>query len=96
MELPKKKADREALSSPLMQVPRLPVRAVRGLLDLGIRSIFELEGRSPECLWADLRRLQPGTPADLLPYFRLAVYFAEHGTAADARLLHPSAWQDPS
>jgi hypothetical protein len=89
----KKEADYAALSSPFMRIPRLPVEVARDLLDLGLRDIFELQGRAPEVLYEEVRRLKPGTPADKLRFFRLAVYFAETPQPEGAKL-HPDAWRD--
>jgi len=89
----KKEADYAALSSPFMRIPRLPVEVARDLLDLGLRDIFELQGRAPEVLFEDLQRLKPGTPANKLRFFRLAVYFAET-PQPEGNKLHPDAWRD--
>ncbi len=88
----KKKADQEALSSAFMRIPRLPVEAARDLLDLGFSQPYQIAGRSPETLFAEIRKRRPDTPADRLAAFRLAVYVAEHPTDADKNLLHLSAW----
>ena len=88
----KKKADSEALASAFMRVPRLPVDAARDLLDLGFSQLYEISGRSPESLFADIRKKRPDTPVDRLYAFRLAVYVAEHPTDADKNKLHLSAW----
>lgn len=95
MALPpkKKEADHGALSSPFMRIPRLPVDVARDLLDLGLRDIFELQGRAPEVLFDELRRLKPATPANRLQYFRLAVYFAET-PQPESNKLYPDAWRD--
>lgn len=74
----------------------MAIPAARGLLDVGLREVYELSGRSPETLWEDLRKAKPDAPRDLLPFFRLAVYFAENGTDADPKKLTPAAWQNPS
>jgi hypothetical protein len=90
---PKKKADLAALQSPFMRIPRLPVDVARDLLDLGLREIYELQGRAPEALFADLRRRKPDAPADRVVWFRLAVYFAETPEPERAKL-HPDAWRE--
>lgn len=87
-----KKADTEALSSAFMRIPRLPVEAARDLLDLGFTQPYQIAGRSPETLFAEIRKRRPDTPGDRLAAFRLAVYVAEHPTDADKNLLHLSAW----
>jgi hypothetical protein len=89
----KKEVDHTALGSPFMRIPRLPVEVARDFLDLGLRDIFELRGRAPEVLFADVRRLKPATPASHLPFFRLAVYFAETPEPERGKL-HPDAWRD--
>lgn len=88
----KKKADQEALSSAFMRIPRLPVEAARDLLDLGFSQPYQIAGRAPETLFAEIRKKRPDTPSDRLAAFRLAVYVAEHPTDADKNLLHISAW----
>lgn len=82
----------EALHSGLMRIPRFRTEVARDLLDLGIREIYQLRGRSPEALLDDLRRLRPPAP-DRLRWFRLAVYFAETESPERA-LLTPEAWAD--
>jgi hypothetical protein len=89
----KKEADYTALASPFMRIPRLPVEVARDLLDLGLRDIFELQGRAPEALFEDLLRLKPGTPVNRIRFFRLAVYFAET-PQPEGYKLHPDAWRD--
>ena len=88
----KKKADLAALQSPFMRIPRLPVEVARDLLDLGFHEIYELQGRAPESLFADLRRCKPAAPADHLVWFRLVVYFAETPEPERGKL-HPEAWR---
>ncbi len=95
MPLPpkKKETDHAALASPFMRIPRLPVDVARDLLDLGLRDVFELQGRAPEVLFEELRRRKPATPANRLQYFRLAVYFAETPQPEGSKL-HPDVWRD--
>lgn len=89
----KKKVDYEALNSGLMHIPRMKVEIARDLIDVGIREIYELQGRSPEVLFEELRRLKPKTPDDRLAWFRLAVYFSET-PSPDSSRLHPQVWSD--
>ena len=84
----KKKVDREALASPVMRVPRMDVRAARGLLD-----IYQLQGRSAESLMEDIRAKKPDAPEYRLPHLRMAIYFAEN-EEPDPDKLHPSVWMD--
>jgi hypothetical protein len=88
----KKKVDYEALNSALMRIPRMDVAAARDLLDLGIREIYELQGRAPEVLLEDARSKKPEIPQDRIRYFRMAVYYAE-SESPDATRLHPDAWR---
>lgn len=74
-----------------MRIPGMKVDAARDLLDLGLDEVYQLEGRSPESLFSDLKKLRPETPADRIAFLRLAVYFAETD-APDPRQLHPAAW----
>lgn len=87
----KKKVDYEALNSALMRIPRMDVAAARDLIDLGIREIYDLQGRAPEVLMEDARIKNPEIPQDRIRYFRMAVYYAECESPETARL-HPDAW----
>lgn len=87
----KKKVDYEALNSPIMRIPRMDIQATRNLIDLGIRDIFDLQGRSPEVLFEEAKKKNEQLPQDRLFFFRMAVYFAENDSPDNARL-HPSAW----
>ena len=91
----KKKVDREALNSAFMRIPGMKVEAARDLIDLGLREIYQLQGRAPESLLSDLIKLRevPDANSLQLPCFRLAVYFAENDPP-DRSLLTPDAWQD--
>lgn len=91
----KKKVDYEALHSPLKRIPGLSVVEVRDLLDLGLRQVDDLAGRSPEVLLEEIRQLRPATPEDRLWAFRLAVYYAET-PEPDAKLLASWQWKDRS
>ncbi|MBU63645.1 MAG: hypothetical protein CMI26_14215 [Opitutae bacterium] len=89
----KKKVDREALASPVMRVPRMDVRAARDLMDIGIRELYQLQGRSAESLMEDIKAKKPDVPDYRLPYLRMAIYFSEN-EKTDPSKLHPSAWMD--
>ncbi len=89
----KKKVDYEALNSPFMRIPRMKVDIARDLLDIGLYEIYELQGRSPEVLWEELKKIRENPPQDRLPWFRLAVYFAEN-PQPDRAMLSPQAWLD--
>jgi len=66
----------------------------RDLLDLGIRTISDLKGRSPEALYHEFCALR-GTPVDhcMLYVFRCAVYFASEENH-DPELLKWWNWKD--
>ena len=81
----------EALSSAFMRVPHFKVDAARDLLDLGFRQLYQLSGRSPEALYADICKKREDTPPERLSQIRLAVYVAETPDPDHAKL-HPSAW----
>ena len=88
----KKKVDYEALNSALMRIPRMDVAAARNLIDIGIRDVFQLEGRAPEILFDEAKKQNSEIPDDRIRYFRMAVYYAE-SPEPDAAKLHPDAWQ---
>ena len=91
MQKKKKKVDYEALNSSLMRIPRMNVETARNLIDIGIRDIFELQGRAPEVLFEDVLSRTGAIPADRIRYFRMAVYYAEN-SEPDKSKLHPDAW----
>lgn len=90
-EKKKKKVDYEALNSALMRIPRMDVAAARSLIDIGIREIFDLQGRAPEVLFDEARAKNPGIPEDRIRYFRMAVYYAEEENP-ERGMLHPDQW----
>lgn len=92
-EKPKKKVDSEALHSSFMRIPRMKVEVARYLLDLGFRDVFELEGRSPEMILEDVKRIYSDPRPDSLQYLRMAVYVAETPNP-DPKRCHPSIWKD--
>ncbi len=73
----KRKVDYAALKSPFMRIPRMDVVGARALLDLGFREIYELRGRDPESLVADLSKIKVVIPPEMLKYMKLATDFAE-------------------
>lgn len=87
-----KKKDHEALQSPFMRIPQMKIDVARGLLDIGIRQVYQLEGRAPESLLAEIqkRRIEP-LHDDVIAYLRMAVYFAEN-QPPDATKLYPTEW----
>lgn len=90
-EKKKKKVDYEALNSSLMRIPRMDVAAARSLIDVGIREIYELQGRDPNVLMEEARQKNAEIPEDRIRYFRMAVYFAESDEPETARM-HPDEW----
>jgi len=91
MEKKKKKVDYEALNSALMRIPRMDAASARGLLDIGIREIFQLQGRAPEVLLEEARAKNPAISDDWIRLLRMAVYYAETENP-EPRLLHPDQW----
>ena len=89
----KKKVDREALASAFMRIPRMDVRAARDFLDIGIKELYELQGRSAETLMDDVKAKKPETPDYRLAYFRMAVYFSEEDDPEPEKL-QPGYWAD--
>ena len=89
----KKKVDREALSSPVMRIPRMDVLVARDLIDIGMKELYQLQGRSGESLFEEIRKMRPETPEYRLAYLRMAIYFAENDPP-DPKLLHPQEWSE--
>lgn len=90
----KKKVDYEALNSRLMQIPKMDIASARDLLDIGIQDIFELEGRSPDSLFAMIKKQNAEADPKRLWYLRMAVYFAENKQTLDPKKMTPWAWND--
>lgn len=89
----KKKVDKEAMASPIMRIPRMDVRVVRDLIDIGIREHYELKGRAAESILEEVRKIKPDSPDWTLAYIRMAVYFCEEENP-EPQKLHPQAWAD--
>jgi hypothetical protein len=87
----KKKVDYEALNSALMRIPRMDVAAARNLIDIGVKEIYNLQGRAPEVLFEEARQKNEEIPEDRIRYFRMAVYYAECDSVEIVKL-HPDAW----
>ena len=87
----KKKVDYEALNSSLMRIPRMDVAAARNLIDIGVKEIYDLQGRAPEVLFEEARQKNEEIPEDRIRYFRMAVYYAECDSVEIVKL-HPDAW----
>ena len=87
----KKKVDRIALSSPLMRIPRMDVFVARDLIDIGVKELYEIQGRSAESLFEEIKKMRPDTPDYRLAYLRMAIYFSEN-EPADPKMLHPRLW----
>lgn len=87
----KKKVDYEALNSALMRIPRMDVATVRNLIDIGIREIYQLQGRAPEVLFEEATRKTDSIPPDRIRFFRMAVYYAEN-PEPEPNKLHPDEW----
>ncbi|MFI5278337.1 MAG: DUF4332 domain-containing protein [Ktedonobacterales bacterium] len=78
----------------LRRIPGVGPRIARDLLDLGVRSVAELDGADPDALYQRIRALR-GVHQDrcLLYVFRCAVYFAGPGPHEPGRLRW-WAWKD--
>ncbi|RCL30973.1 MAG: hypothetical protein DBX03_01465 [Puniceicoccaceae bacterium] len=88
----KKKIDYQALQSPLMRIPKMDLRVTRALIDLGIKEIYDLQGRSPEILFEEATQKNPEINEYCIRYFRLAVYVAENNPDLDPQKVHPDCW----
>ena len=44
------------MASPIMRIPRMDVRVVRDLLDIGIRELYELRGRAAESIFEEVKK----------------------------------------
>jgi hypothetical protein len=89
----KKKIDQEALSSAIMRIPRMDIRVARDLIDIGINESYELQGRSAESLFEEIRKLRPETPEYRIAFLRMGIYFSENDPP-DPKKLHPQEWQN--
>ena len=89
----KKKIDKEAMASPIMRIPRMDVRVARDLIDIGVKELYELQGRAPESLFEEIKKRRVETPEWRLPYLRMAVYFRENEDVEPSKL-HPHAWEN--
>ena len=89
----KKKIDHEAMQSAIMRIPRMDVRVARDLMDIGVREIYELQGRSAESLMDEIKQIRPETPDYRIAFLRLGIYFSENEIPEPSKL-HPSVWQE--
>ncbi|WPJ96486.1 helix-hairpin-helix domain-containing protein [Coraliomargarita algicola] len=87
----KKKVDYEALNSALMRIPRMDVVVARSLIDMGIREIYDLQGRAPEILFEEARKKNQALVDTHIRFFRMAVYYAECESPEQSKL-HPDEW----
>lgn len=67
----------EALGSAFMRIPGVKVETARDLLDLGFLQPYQIAGRAPETLFADLCKIRPKTPLERLDALRHVVSVAE-------------------
>ncbi len=74
-----------------MRIPQMKIDVARHLLDIGVRQVYELEGRAPESLLAEIRKQKAEVREDVLAYLRMAVYYAEN-QPPDASKLYPTVW----
>jgi len=81
----------EALQSAFMRIPQMKLDVARHLLDVGITQVYELQGRAPESLLAEIQAKTTEIRPDVLAYLRMAVYFAETDEP-DTGKLYPTEW----
>ncbi|GHB89781.1 hypothetical protein [Cerasicoccus arenae] len=86
-----KKTDYAALSSSFMRIPQMKVDVARCLLDIGLTQVYQLEGRAPDSLLAEIKARKDNVREDVIAYLRMAVYFAEN-QPPDVRKLYPTEW----
>lgn len=88
----KKKIDYEALNSSLMRIPNMHLVITRGLIDIGISETYDLIGRDPSSLLAEMETTEPWPQEDQLSYLRMAVYYAEND-CPESTHLNPYFWK---
>ena len=81
------------MQSAIMRIPRMDVRVARDLMDIGVREIYELQGRSAESLMDEIKQIRPETPNYRIAFLRMGIYFSENEIHAPSKL-HPSVWQE--
>jgi hypothetical protein len=69
----------------------MDVLVARDLIDIGIKELYEIQGRSAESIFEEVLKLRAETPTYRLAYIRMAIYFAENENA-EPKMLHPSVW----
>jgi hypothetical protein len=89
---PKKKIDYEALHSALMRIPHMHISVARSLINIGIRESYDLFGRDPSSLLAEMPTIEGWSREDQLSYLRMAVYYAEND-CPEASHLNPTFWK---
>lgn len=94
MKIPNDTQELKAALKTLQTIPGVGKSISRDLLDLGMRNVSDLKGRSPEALYDELCALR-GAQVDrcMLYVFRCAVYFASEETR-DPELLKWWNWKD--
>ena len=88
----KKKIDYEALRSSIMRIPKMDIAVTRALMDLGIKEIYELEGRDPDLLYQEACKKNREINDYSIRYFRLAVYYSENHNQLNKSKVHPDYW----
>jgi hypothetical protein len=88
----KKKIDYEALHSALMRIPHMHISVARGLINIGIRECYDLLGRDPASLLAEMPAIADWSREDQLSYLRMAVYYAENDCPETSHL-NPAFWK---
>ena len=75
-----------------MRIPRMDVLVARDLIDIGIKELYELQGRSAESLFEEICVLRRDLEYPIA-YLRMGIYFAENHPP-DPAMLHPKAWEE--
>ena len=88
----KKKVDRVALASPMMRMPRLDIQVARDLIDIGVKELYELEGRAAESLFEEIKKLRPDTPDYQISTSFAWRYILLKTDSPDPQKLHPCEW----
>ena len=79
------------MASPIMRIPRMDVRVVRDLLDIGIRELYELRGRAAESIFEEVKK---GNQIPQNGHWRIFAwpYISAKKKNPEAQKLHPQFW----
>lgn len=82
-----------ACISNLQQIPGVGSSIAKDLIDIGIESLTDLEGKNPEDLYKQLEEMNGKTDRCVLYVFRCAVYYATN-KIHDPEKLKWWSWKD--